>query len=822
MSIRPLRKTALILFSVLSVLSLLLNGCTLSLLNLPGLSASTATATQPAAATVTPIPAAAVSFRVTLPAPLSSGETLYLSVVDEVTGLDLNPQNFTMQGMDTLDYTVNIPFPLNSVIKYRYVRQGTLPTPEADVFGQPVRYRMYYATGPGLVADVVASWTDTPFAGTFGQLTGHLVDSATNAPIPNILVDVAGQQTLTDSNGAFLFAAVPVGTHNLVAYALDGSYQTFQQGARVDSGLNTPVTFSLHPATLVNVTFNLTVPANTIKNVPVRMAGNLYQLGNTFSDLSGGLSTVASRMPLLSQLPDGRYTISMMLPVGTDVRYKYTLGDGFWNAEHNPDGSFILRQFIVPASSDTIQVNDVVSTWQAGLSSPILFELNVPNNTPVTDIISIQFNPYGWTEPIPMWPRGNNQWVYQLFSPLNMLGNFTYRYCRNDQCDIADDILTANGQTGRLVSTSLTPQDLQDTVTGWAWLQNVVPSSLVGVPVTARTGFSAGVEFQSGYDPTWQPWIPLAIQNVQGIYSSLLVLTPTWTVRRTSPFSFSPVPGADPLWADTMDTVGKARAANLGVALYPQPNLPADLSSWWSSAPRDATWWNAWFDRYAAFAAYHADLAAKSGAQALVLGGDWITPALPGGRVGSSSSGVPSDALSRWQAIISDVRNRFKGSLYWAMTYPGNLILSAPDFLNTLDGVYLLWNAPLVGVSTDEMKLSAGQLLDTDIQSFQASLKKPIILAVAYPSADGAANATLPVSALFQSGKIQAPVNLQLQVDIYQAMLMAVNDRPWLGGFISRGYYPPAVIEDASASIHGKPVSDLLWYWYPRFLGITK
>ncbi len=356
MRIRSLRKTALLLFSVLSVLSLLLNGCTLSLLNLPGLSASTATATHPVSATVTPIPAAGVSFRVTLPAPLPAGETLYLSVVDEVTGLDLNPQNFTMQGMDALDYTVNIPFPLNSVIKYRYVRQGTLPTPEADVFGQPVRYRMYFATGPGLVEDVVACWTDTPFAGTFGQLTGHLVDSASNAPIPNILVDVAGQQTLTDSNGAFVFAAVPVGTHNLVAYALDGTYQTFQQGARVDSGLNTPVTFSLNPAKLVNVTFTLTVPANTIKNVPIRMAGSLFQLGNTFGDLSGGLSTVASRMPLLSQLPDGRYTISMMIPAGTDVRYKYTLGDGFWNAEHNTDGSFNLRQFIVPASSNSIQV----------------------------------------------------------------------------------------------------------------------------------------------------------------------------------------------------------------------------------------------------------------------------------------------------------------------------------------------------------------------------------------------------------------------------------------------------------------------------------
>jgi hypothetical protein len=57
---------------------------------------------------------------------------------------------------------------------------------------------------------------------------------------------------------------------------------------------------------------------------------------------------------------------------------------------------------------------------------------------------------------------------------------------------------------------------------------------------------------------------------------------------------------------------------------------------------------------------------------------------------------------------------------------------------------------------------------------------------------------------------------------VYQAMLTAVNGRAWVGGFISRGYYPPAILLDASASIHGKPASDELWYWFPRFLGITQ
>ena len=809
------------LLFLVSLFALLLNACSFSLLGIPGFNSATSTPTLPPGPTPTPQPSAAITFSVTLPSPLLAGDVLYLTVVDEITGLGLNPANYTMQGMDTLHYTVTIPFAMNSVVKYRYMRQGTLPTLEDDTADKPVRYRMYFVTGPGAVEDVVASWGDSLFNSPFGRIAGQIVDSSNNTPIPNILIAADGQQTLTDSTGKFSLESLPAGTHNLVAYAIDGAYQTIQQGARVEDGKSTQVSLSLTPANMVNVVFTVSVPNNTIQNVPVHLAGNLYQLGDTFGDLQGGMSTVATRMPLLSPLPDGRYTITLMLPAGADIRYKYTLGDGFWNAEHTADGTFVVRQLVIPAAPNPLQVQDAVQTWQAGPSSPILFEVGVPANTPGSDIISIQFNPYGWTEPIPMWPRGNNQWVYQLYSPLNMLGDFEYRYCRNDQCGVADDVETAPGQRGRPVSTSLAPQDLQDTVTGWTWLQSSAPAALVGFPVPARAaGFWAGVEFLPDYAPTWQAWTPLAIQDVQGRYANWLVLDPSWTVSRTSPFVFSPVPGVDPLWADTLDTVSRARAANLSVALFPFPNFPTDSAAWWQSAPRDAAWWETWFNRYAAFAAYHADLAAKYGAQTLILGGDWVAPALPGGQVNGSSSGVPADAEVRWSNIIADVRLRFKGQVLWAVSYPGGL-QSVPAFARDLDGVYLLWYAPLSGTSVDEMKAAAGQLLDNEIQPFQAALQKPVIIAAAYPSANGAGSASLPAQALFQPGTTQAPVNLQAQADIYQALMIAVNERAWVSGFVSRGYYPPVALQDASASVHGKPAADVLWYWYGRFLGVV-
>jgi len=63
---------------------------------------------------------------------------------------------------------------------------------------------------------------------------------------------------------------------------------------------------------------------------------------------------------------------------------------------------------------------------------------------------------------------------------------------------------------------------------------------------------------------------------------------------------------------------------------------------------------------------------------------------------------------------------------------------------------------------------------------------------------------------------------MKSQADIYQALLDAVNSRAWIAGFVSRGYCPPTLLQDKSASVHGKQAADILWDWYPRLLGVVK
>jgi len=835
----PLRRWV----STAIILAFVGQSCTFSLFNIPTGSGND-TETAPVSVTNTPYIATQTTFVTTLPEPLLPGESLVVSVLDEVTGLSLNATQYPMSPRDSLTYTATLPLPVNSVVKYRYSRTGGSGAVEDTTFGTTIRYRMHTVASSAEVQDIIADWSDRAYNRPAGSVLGQIYNADTGSPIPNIMVTAGGLQQITDSLGRFELTGLPIGTHQLVAYSLDGLYLPFQQGAVVAEGSPTIVDLRIKPTRLVNVTFMVAVPQDTVPGVPVRIAGNLLQFGNTFADLQGGVSTVTDRMPIMSLQPDGRYSITLGLPVGTYIQYKYTLGDGFWNAEHKSDGAWVVREFLVPEQDITIQ--DAVATWQAASQSrPILFEVSIPAVTPPADIIYIQFNAFGWMEPIPMWPLGNNRWAYRLYGPLNFLGSFSYRYCRNGQCGSADDNQTAGASpTGRQANTSILGQDIQDNVGSWKWYENPETFALVGNTITPRAaGFVAGVEYQPTHRPNYSYFAPQAFANTKAIGSNLAVFTPSWTITSISPLKFSTQPGQDPLWIDTAIMISQARALGLNAAIFPTPHFPPTTDSntsassqFWQNAPKDAAWWQTFFTRYRAFLVNYADLAAQTGAQSIILGGEWVSPALPGGLMpDGTSSNVPPEAEAQWRAIIQDVRSRFKGQIFWAMPYEQSSFTTPVNFLRDVDGIYLLWSTPIASSPTatkTDYANEVGRLLDNEVSPLASLLGKPIIIAAAYPSAVGAPSGCvtsgsgicLDFDALSRPNADipAASLNLQTQADIYEAMLSAINARPWISGFVSRGYYMPVTLQDKSTSIHGKPAADVLWYWFPRLLGTVQ
>lgn len=778
-----------------------------------------------------------IKFFVEVPADTPPGEPINLSIVDEVTGLALNPNRFAMDMIDERHYTLEIPLLVGSTIKYRYARMGSILAEEHTSDGRAVRYRLYQVEAPGEVHDIITRWNDTPFSGVTGRITGTITDIKNGIPLAGILVSAGGAQAITNSDGKFLIEGLPPGTHNLVAYAMDGSYATFQQGALVAAYSNTPASIQLTHNEYVDITFLLEVPEDTPPGVPLNLAGNLLQLGNTFADLSGGVSTLAARMPSLSQLPDGSYGLIISLPVGVDVRYKYTLGDGFWNTERAADGAFVLRQLIVPDQPTVFE--ETVETWHAGDAAGITFDIIVPENTPTDEGVSIQFHPYGWTEPLQMWHLGEQRWAYILYSPLDIIDQLGYRYCRASQCGHADDDRTPGAFTsGQIIETSPDPLGLPDEIDKWRWLEDELPQVEVSdIPISPRgASFLAGVEFQTFHQPSLISYVPNALGDITNHAANWVVLTPSWTITRTDPPILEMVTGQDALWPELITIAEQTKNQDLNFAIRPVLSFPTAVDAWWSSAPRDFSFWVSFFDQYRNFALHHADLAARSDAQTLILGGAWMDAAMPGGRLSDGTpTNVPKDANQRYTQLIDEVREHFSGTIAWALPY-SEAITNPPSFLDSVDQIYVLWAAPLsedVTASTEELQAEAERIINDKIYAMRLiwnppSEHKSIILSLAYPSVQESFTGCLPDSFVDclspEALNFPAPelplltISFIEQAKAYNAVFAAVNQVDWIDGVVSRGYYIPAVLHDKSTSVHGKPAADVIRYWYNQFL----
>ncbi|MEX1071147.1 MAG: hypothetical protein WEC37_00835 [Anaerolineales bacterium] len=389
-----------------------------------------------------------VTFNVLLPETSPVNEPAVFAILDEVTGLAFNPQHMEMDRSGESSYSVSVRVPTGTLLKYRYARQTAAGNvDEIDAGGQPVLFRAFLVDGPGHVAhDLIAAWADLPTTRETGQVSGSVTESGSGNVFANIVVVVAGKQTRTDVDGRFVITGLPEGLQNIVAYAEDGTQLPFQQGALVAANSDTPANLQLLPNLMAEVFFIFAPPEDHTAGVPIYVAGNIGQLAGK---------------PALAALPDGRYGVTLQLPTGVDIRYKYTLGDGFWNAEHDAEGAFLVRQLIIPAGTTHLTIEDQSLAWTSEATAPIWFQLTAPDpGGPVY----IQFKLLDWGLALPMWPLGAGNWAYKLYSPTNFSAPLEYRYCLDAACSILE---AAPGLPRAAQGNQASVQIIEDRVDAW-------------------------------------------------------------------------------------------------------------------------------------------------------------------------------------------------------------------------------------------------------------------------------------------------------------------------------------------------------------------
>lgn len=761
-----------------------------------------------------------IQFNLALPQALAPGERLVVEVLDEVTGLPYNAHQYDLTQVSDLTFSTTLPFPQGSVLKYRYVKIGTAMVPEATASTNEVRYRLLFAENDMVVADHLQAWQDAPGQAETGRIAGQILSGESGLPLADILVSAAGNLTFTDANGQFSLEGIIPGVQNVVFYALDGAYQTFQQGATVVAGRTTPIQIALSPRKPVEVTFKVTAP-NDALGIPIYMAGNIIQLGNTFTNLNGGMSIDPKQMPLLTQQVDGSYTLTLSLYAGLDLRYKFTLGDGYWNAEQAPGtGGWLVRQLIVPDEDVTIDLT--IAGWRVAGAAPVTFEVTIPPDLSLSDEKFIQFKTRDWTNPLPLWPLGNGNYLYILFSPLDRTLPVAYRFCRNADCSQAlnADALT----TEATFQPTEEAQTFSLTLSSWAnWTPIAEPTDVVVANIPAKgSAYLTQIELSPEMDPTWRVYAPIGIDSVTEIGANAVQFTPQWFSSQDG--LIEPVLGRTPFSYELTDLIASSQFLGLSVSLFPQIGPTDDLAAYWANTGHTAAWWDEWFSSYQTFILNYARLAADTGAEQLVIGGKAVLPAFSGGYyLDGTLSDVPAAIEQDWSALINAVRTIYPGKLVWAT----NAQVSAdplPSFISRFDAVLVNVDAPLAALeqpTSDVIAASFWEVLNTQIYPIYEQTGKPILLGLGYPSVEDGVLGCLMIDEACSNDGLFLPsetsaftIDLDLQVTIYNTLLPIVADQDWVAGVSIRGYNPVVTVMDGSSSIAGKPARDVIWYWF--------
>lgn len=201
----------------------------------------------------------------------------------------------------------------------------------------------------------------------------------------------------------------------------------------------------------------------------------------------------------------------------------------------------------------------------------------------------------------------------------------------------------------------------------WA-VAAAVAACAMALPGVANAEWQRGVNFTT-YRPNAyaMPGTTTSLQRVAADGNDSVEIVSTWYSPNATSNTIAPDSTRTPTDYSVLQAMQTARAQGLAVVL--KPHVDIDDGSWRGGIHPSKT--SQWFSSYRNFIDHYADLAQQGGARMFVIGDEL-----------KSMSG--SAYASKWNSIISDVKQRFSGKLTYAANYDEYQNVS---FWNSLDYV---------------------------------------------------------------------------------------------------------------------------------------
>ncbi len=331
----------------------------------------------------------------------------------------------------------------------------------------------------------------------------------------------------------------------------------------------------------------------------------------------------------------------------------------------------------------------------------------------------------------------------------------------------------------------------------------------------------------------WRPaflnLVPSTYERIKEDNAKYVVVTSVWAYGDIFPY---PTMEQRPISADNPFTpkeeleraVAIAHEKGLKVIIYPQMN--AENHPDWNrflSTPLSNQWWDKWLECARDLYIYHAWLAEKTGAEALLLPGPFFHV-------------FPQDKNFEDQSYIQVFDSRMESLLEEVRTiYHGKIIVNGRSYVSDSSQQPQFYDFPskadYIIITSFDMEPSLGvgnnatleeikNVLESRVQQYIVPMynryHKPVIINYSYPSVDGAANGYKGVSFNIPDDP-SIKLDLGEQAILYEAMLEIVEEKTYIGGFMDFGFLHSYAPLNKDYSIRDKPAEAVVRKFYGRW-----
>lgn len=424
-------------------------------------------------------------------------------------------------------------------------------------------------------------------------------------------------------------------------------------------------------------------------------------------------------------------------------------------------------------------------------------------------------------------------WKFDLIPPPGV--TITYGYNRNGVgYEASEEITPGDTQDDwykkHSVKANMSEQVVQkDEVKKWRWMLNQPIEAKLLPDTTPFQPRLNGWEFQKGLaviDYWWNIFrengeTEGTAQRIIKDNANFVQYSPTWgaditedSIKLNKTLSYA--------YPDDAIRYEVRTAKQAGLRVIFRNQVWMDLPAEQITKPRSAAFWDSYYQTRRQYLLEMAKFAADEGVEAISIGSDSDTLS-----AFTAWGSAPPESIARLVQDIREVRKIYTGKLYYDFTPVGSLqdsfeidwqkwqpVLNEVDFVGISDwkGLSSQENSPL-----EELVQNAGKQFDLYFKPIYDKTKKPIIfIGLAYPSAKGGSTGKYTWNARevdVWKPDDGTPNNFQEQADVYEAIMRAIAERPWIVGAYSFGFWRHDQ-QDKGFNIRGKPAEQVLKKWY--------